>query len=263
MNLIRPTFLLALAALLSGALAAHAASAGERSTRLESSARPAGVSVVQCRSNPYYAGRELGFRTRMKRVGTERGQRLEVSVGVWRRLDEQHSFRRLKIGGLERKTSAKDPAATVYEREIMIKNVETAARYRLKAVFRWRDPKSRKVTMTRTVKSKTCRQRGGLPKLAISRVNSLQVAGSNSVNHVVTVVNHGSSEALAVPVAIDPDNSDPVFAQIPSIGPGQSADVAIVAPDCQASAVAQIDPLKALKRLHGSLRSPVAISDCR
>jgi hypothetical protein len=252
-----------LSALLWAVGAQAASSPGSRTPLGTGAISSASVSVKECRSNPWYAGRELGFRTRMALVGPMGGQRLEVTVDLWRKLNEQRSFHRLKIAGLVRRTMAKDHAATVYEREIAVKNVETAARYRLKANFLWRNTVTGEVERRRTVWSKTCRQRSGLPKLTITRINSLQLPGSNMINNTVTVTNSGRSEAMNVPLAIDPDNSDAVFATIPSIGPGRSEEVTIVTPSCQQEATAQIDPRRLLKRLRGPMRKLVAVANCR
>lgn len=263
---------LPLVALTCALIAAPAASAGSETASSRavtvaasgkaSAAGQASVRVRACKSNAYYAQRSVEFRARMSKLESAAAQTLEVKIQVWRKLKEDSKYRRLKISGLDAPTLSKDPAATVYQRDVAIKNVETAAAYRARATFRWRDVATGETLAKRSVWSKPCQQRARLPHLKIRKINSLPVAGMNSVAHTITVANSGRSEAISVPVAVVVDGGTPVYALIASIGPKESEDVTITAPLCTASAYAQIDPLRTLVRLRGAMRTPAAIERC-
>lgn len=230
---------------------------------------PASVRVASCRSNQFYSGREITFRTRMWRTAMDASERLEVKVEVQRKFDEAKSYRRLKIEALAKPTTSKDDAATIYQRDVMLREVESAARYRAKVTFRWRDAATGKTIRKRVIVSKTCRQRHGLPKLAISPISSTPVVpvagamrGEASVIHRLSVQNSGRSEAVDVPIALRVDGNPPIVGLIESIGPRQVAEIAITAPACKIAAEAMIDPLGTLKRLDQAMRTPVAVPSC-
>lgn len=223
---------------------------------------PASVGVATCKNSPWYAVREITFRTKISRLDPAVAQGLEVRLQVWRKLAEQRRFKRLKLPGLEDPASAKDPAATTYQRDVTIKNVETAAEYRAKVTFRWRDATSGEVQKKHTLWSKRCKQKRGLPRLNVVKAQSLPVAGSDQVSHTLTVSNAGASEAQSVPVAIYVDGAAPIFQTIPSIGPRQAEDVTITVQSCRVGAYAIIDPLKSLVRLRGTMRRTEQLVDC-
>lgn len=227
-----------------------------------SSAGQASVKVRACRSSAYYAERDVEFRLRMYRLNVAGPQELQIKVEAWRKLKEDNKYRRLKIPGLSAPTTAKDPAAMIYQRDVAIKNVETAAHYRARAIFQWRNPDTGALLAKKVVRSKSCRQKLPLPHLRIKQIRSLPIAGMRSIAHTITVVNSGRSEALAVPVAVVVDGGTPVFASIESIGPRQVKDVTIDAPVCTAAAYAQLDPLRTLVRLRGAMRTPLPLERC-
>lgn len=259
----RPIFLtLLLAALFICAATVTAASAQVPQPR--ASAHPtSSISVATCRSNAWYSARELTFRARMSRLDPAVAQRLEVKLEVWRKLDESARYRKLKLTALRGSLRAKDPAATVFERVVSVRNTETAARYRARATFRWRNASTGKLELKRSKWSKVCRQRTKLPKLAITGARTLPAVGSDDVIHLLTVRNSGRSEARRVPVAVYVDGAAPVLGQIDSIGPRQTADVAITTPACKGTARAVIDPLRTLTRLRGSTRVRLPLPTCR
>lgn len=240
----------------------HQADAEERESP-QASVRPiASVSVLRCRSNAYYAAREISFRAMMMRVDPGVSQALEVKAELWRKLNEAKRYRRLKLPGIGAPTTGRDPSATAYAREIIVTSVEPASRYRLRARFSWRDPSTGRLQQRKTVWSKPCRQRTSLPRLRIVAQSSVAQAGSKDMRHSITVANKGGSEAVNVPVAIRVDGAPPIVATIDSIGPRQSADVSIVAPACRYSADAVIDPLRALVRLGGAMRARIPLERC-
>lgn len=222
----------------------------------------ASVRLRTCKSSAYYAGRSVGFRLRMASFSGEQAQQMEVKLEVWRRLKEGSKYRKLKLPKIGAPTLAKDPAATVYQRDVEIKNVETSARYRARAIFHWRNPDTGELLASKRIWSKSCNQKLPLPRLSLTSATSLPVAGTNTIAHTLTVTNKGRSEALTVPVAVVVDGGSPVYASIGSVGPRQSQDVTIVAPACGAAAYAQIDPLRTLVRLRGAMRTPLPLARC-
>lgn len=223
---------------------------------------PASIKVTSCQSNAYYAGREFSVRTKMMWQDLSVPQKLRLKIEVWRRLFGAHRYRKLNLPGLKAWTSPNDRVTSLYKHLWTIDDIETAATYRAKATFVWKDPTSGKVQARRTTYSKPCKQRVGLPRLSIEHVTSAQSTGMSGVDHQVSVVNKGKSEAQDVPVAVYVDSADPVFGKIDSIGPGQVSDLSIKAPECKTSAYAVIDPLRSLARLKGPMRIQFPIQRC-
>ncbi len=231
---------------------------------------PASVKVKACRSNAWYSSREITFRTRMWRLSTGVGEKLEVKVEIQRKLNEDKRYKRLKIDALSKSTQSKDPAATIYQRDVTLREVETAARYRAKTTFRWRDAATGKTRHKRVVTSKPCRQKTTLPKLSIYGAASRHEDDNDAASgfdgptwtYAVTVANTGRSEAIDVPVGVSTDGSDPYIGKIDSIGPRQNASIAIKAPACREVVELQIDPLGSLKRLVSATRKSLTASNC-
>lgn len=248
-------FATASVALLSALTAAAAVQA--QAPRPHAAAIAAGktsVAVKRCKDNASYAGRELRFQTRMTRLASEVDQRLEVKVVLYRRLKESNSYARVAIPGLSTATSPKDRAATVYLRRITIRNVETAARYKLRATFTWRNAETGKKLRAKSVTSKVCNLKRGLPKLSISEMDASFDYNAASARYLVTVVNKGASEAIDVPVSATIDGSaTPQFKYV-SLDPGESSTLVFPGPICKLNVVAVIDPLKTLPRLSDRMR---------
>lgn len=219
------------------------------------------VAVARCQDSALYDGREVSFRTRIARTGSKE-QRLEVRAALHRKLNESKKFSRVKLPGLSKPTTSKDAAATVYKRKITIRNVETAARYKLRVTFTWRSVETGKVIREKSVWSKVCRLRTGLPKLAIEKVESLRELGTKNVTHRVTVVNKGASEALDIPVAVYAPGADATVKQIESLAPGASEQVSFSGLGCGIAEIAQLDPVKQLARLGAANRVPVPLPGC-
>jgi hypothetical protein len=223
---------------------------------------PASVKLRVCRGGAYYDNRLIAFRARMGRFSsTSDPQNLMMRFDVLQRLNENTRFKKLKADGLGTWFSSSD-SATLYQRDLTLTNIETAATYRASVSFRWTTTDG-SIQSRRVVVSGPCKQKLPYPKLKVTNDTAVPVVGSTALNHTVTIANDGKSEAINVPVAIYVDSLSPVVAVIDSIGPNQSADVQINAPACQVSATAVIDPLRTIVRIPQHTRTPFPLPRCR
>lgn len=202
--------------------------------------KPGKIGVQACRSNPYYAARQLNFRATISRQQLNVKQQLAVKVEVWRRLNEQKKFRKLKLDGEKGWNVPRDLDVAIYQHDVIVdaNAIETRAQYKAKATFRWSDPNTEEVIAKKTMWSKPCKQRTSLPKLRLKWVRSVQVPGENKVTHTLSVSNSGYSEAVNVPVdAVSDSLSDPSGAAgsavIDSVGPQQVESVSITVASCR------------------------------
>lgn len=222
---------------------------------------PATVRLRACRSAAYYDNRLVSYRIRMGRFSdTNAPQTLQVRIDVLQKLREGKHYARLKASGLHTWTSSSD-AATVYQRDLRLTDVETAATYKARVSFRW-VAQDGTVQFRRTITGKSCKQKKPLPRLALQNATEVPSADSTDVIHTLTVANTGRSEAVDVPVAVVVDNQPPLLSSVDSIGPRQSVDVVIRAPACSRVAYAQIDPLRALLRLRPVERKRFPLPNC-
>jgi hypothetical protein len=222
---------------------------------------PASVKLRSCRSGAYYDNRAISFRVRMARIGiADAPQNLRMRFEVLQRLKENRRFKKLKADGLGNWFSSGD-SATIYQRDVALTDVETAATDRAKVSFRWVAADGT-IKARRVLVSKSCKQKVGLPKLKITNDTAVPIIGSTALMHTVTIANDGRSEAVDLPVGIRVDALDPVISTIDSIGPDQSVDVQIQAPACQLSASAVIDPLRQLVRIPRHTRTPFPDARC-
>jgi hypothetical protein len=266
-----PLKLLTLALLLTLAFAAHATAASVKITTVQNAGTaafaegakpPASVKVRSCRSGAYYDNRLISFRARMGRFSdTNAPQGLTMRFEVLQKLNEGARFKKLKAEGLGTWFSSSD-SATLYQRDLALTNIETAATYRAKVSFRWTGTDGA-IQSRRVIVSGACKQRTSLPKLKITNDTAVPIVGSSELSHTVTVANDGRSEAVDVPVAIYIDSFSPVIKTIDSIGPDQTADVQLTAPACQTSGSAVIDPLRTLVRIPQHVRTPFPLARCR
>jgi hypothetical protein len=209
----------------------------------------ASFKLRSCRSSAYYVGRSIKYRARMYRFSdTNAPQRLEMKLTVQRRLREHKKFTRLEAPGLGVWQASKE-SATIYQRDLMISNVEPAAAYKAKVSMRWVNPTDGKIEFRRSITAKPCTQKGKVPLLQIASASAVPVAGTNSFDHTISVKNLRASEAVRVPVAIYIDQLEPVITTVESVGPKQTVDVRLIAPACATSGYAVIDPLRTLVRL--------------
>lgn len=263
------TFLLALTASLCVVAVASATTTGvslrdaptSNAAAFTPGAQPtASIKLRTCRSAAYYDNRLIAYRIRMERFSdTNAPQKLQMRVDVWQRFDGAKKYRRVKAEGLHVWTSSSD-SATIYQRDLLLTNVETAARFKARVSMRWVGANG--VEWRRTLRSKVCRQKKGLPRLSVTSATAVPAADSTDMVHTVTVANRGRSEAVDVPVAVVVDGGAPVVARVDSIGPRQTDDVVIRAPACAARAYAQIDPLRELVRLRSPARRQFALVNC-
>jgi hypothetical protein len=222
------------------------------------------VKVVACRSNAFYDNRQLTFRASMSRADVAVPQTLEMRVDVLRKFKREKRYKRIKADGLGIWSGAKDPAATGFQRDVQLTDPDTAALYRAKVSFRWRDPATQKVQAHKTVLSRICKQKVELPRLSIGGDVMTLVPGASTVQHSLTLVNRGPSEAVLVPVAIYIDGNPPITRIIESVGPKSSFDSKIETPACATGyAYAVIDPQKTLAWLPAAARAHVLLTRCR
>ncbi len=223
----------------------------------------ASVKLKSCRSSAWYAGRDVRYRATISRQNLAVPQRLRIKFDVYRKLNESSRFRKLKLSGAGGWKSAESLESTAYQRDFGIFDVEASARYRVKVSFAWADPATGSVQAKRTIWSKHCVQKFGLPKLNLVKASSAPVAGSTLLTHTITVENVGKSEAVDVPLGVRVDGAAPVMTVIDSLGKNQSRDFQITTPACENSAAAIFDPLFKLQRPKiVSIRS-LAIPTCR
>jgi hypothetical protein len=263
--------MLTLAALLTLAVTAQASAAtvsispareGKIASVPQGEKPPASVKLRVCRAGAYYDNRLISFRARMGRFSTtSEPQNLMMRFDVLQRLNENTRFKKLKADGLGTWFSSSD-SATLYQRDLALTNIETAATYRASVAFRWTTSDGT-IQSRRVVVSSPCKQKIPYPKLKITNDTAVPIVGSTALSHTVTIANDGKSEAVSVPVAIYVDSLSPVIAVIDSIGPSQSADIQINAPACQSSAAAVIDPLRTIVRIPQHTRTPFALPRCR
>lgn len=103
-----------------------------------------------------------------------------------------------------------------------------------------------------------CKQRVGLPQLAITTVKSVPIAGSTNRHYTVSIRNRGPAAAESLPVGIFTDNkSDSALTLVDSIGPGDVYDAQLDGPTCASDGLAMLDP-KATLRLPRASRLPRA-----
>ncbi|MGH2959844.1 MAG: hypothetical protein ACRDKE_09580 [Solirubrobacterales bacterium] len=222
---------------------------------------PASVKLRVCRSGAYYDNRLISFRVRMARFSdTSDPQNLQMRFEVLQRLNENKRFKKLKADGLGTWFKSSD-SATLYQRDLSLTNVETAATYKASVSFRWTAPDGT-VSWKRKIVSTPCKQKVPLPKLKLTNVTTVPIVGSTALQHTVTVVNDGRSEVVNLPVGIFVDELSPSIAVIDSIGPNQSVDVQIKAAPCQTGATAVIDPQRTIVRIPMHNRTPFPIARC-
>lgn len=223
---------------------------------------PASVKLRVCRGGAYFDNRLVSYRVRMGRFSdTSDAQNLMMRFEVLQKLNENSRFKKLKADGLGTWFSSSD-SATLYQRDLVLTNIETAATYRAKVSFRWTAADG-SIQWRRLVVSSACKQRITLPKLKITNDTAVPVVGTTALSHTVTIANDGRSEAVDVPVAIYIDSLSPVLKTIDSIGPNQSADIQLTAAACQVSGAAVIDPLRTLVRIPQHTRTPFPLPRCR
>lgn len=223
---------------------------------------PASVKLRVCRGGAYYDNRLISFRVRMGRQPSAVGaQNLMMRFEVLQRLKENTRFKKLKADGLGEWFSSTD-SATLYQRDLALTNIETAATYRAKVSFRWTAADGT-IEGRRVIVSKDCKQKISLPRLKVTNDTAVPIVGSTALSHTVTIANDGKSEVVNLPVAIYIDSQSPVIKVIESIGPNQAADVQLNAPACEASGAAVIDPLRTLVRIPQHTRTPFALPRCR
>jgi hypothetical protein len=223
---------------------------------------PASVKLRICRGGAYYDNRLISFRVRMARLSSAVGaQDLMMRFEVLQRLNENTRFKKLKADGLGEWFSSSD-SATLYQRDLALTNIETAATYRAKVSFRW-TASDGSIQARRVIVSSDCKQKIPLPRLKITNDTAVPIVGSTALSHTVTIANDGKSEVMNLPVAIYIDSLTPVIKMIDSIGPNQAADVQLTAPACQVSGAAVIDPLRTLVRIPQHTRTPFALPRCR
>lgn len=228
----------------------------------EGSRPPATVKRRVCRSGAYYDNRLITFRVRMGRFSdTNEPQNLQMRFEVLQRLNENKRFKKLKADGLGTWFKSSD-SATLYQRDLTLTNVETAATYKASVSFRWTAPDG-SVSWKRKIVSTPCKQKVSLPKLKLTNVTTVPIVGSAALQHTVTIVNDGRSEVVDLPVGVFVDSLSPSIAVIDSIGPNQSVDVQIKAASCQTGATAVIDPLRTIVRIPMHNRTPFPIARCR
>lgn len=223
---------------------------------------PASVKLRVCRGGAYYDNRLISFRVRMGRFSdTTDPQNLQMRFEVLQRLHENKRFKKLKADGLGTWFKSSD-SATLYQRDLSLTNVETAATYKASVSFRWTAPDG-SVSWKRKIVSRPCKQKITLPRLNLTNVATVPIIGSTALQHTVTIVNDGRSEVVNLPVGVFVDSLSPSIAVIESIGPNQSMDVQIKAESCQTSASAVIDPLRTIVRIPMHNRTPFPIARCR
>lgn len=252
---------LALAAL----FAVPAFSAGQQPA--SAALKPASVGVLACKSNAYYSGRQLNFRTKISRQQFDVPQKLAVKVTVWRKLSEEKRFKRLKTVGDKGWNAASDINAGIYQHDVIIdpKAIETRAEYRAKASFRWSNASTGLTEARKTVTSKICKQKTKLPKLRLAWTRTVQVPGEPNVTHTFTISNSGASEAVFVNVIVNNDaNQVGVgYGMVESIGPKQSETLNITAPACSTSANATLIQPPAYGRSGVFLNGAAFIDTCK
>jgi hypothetical protein len=223
---------------------------------------PASVKLRVCRGGAYYDNRLISFRVRMGRFSdTNAPQNLQMRFEVLQRLHENKRFKKLKAEGLGTWFKSSD-SATLYQRDLALTNVETAATYKASVTFKWTGPDG-SVEWKRVIVSNPCKQKISLPKLKLTNDTAVPIVGSTALMHTVTIVNDGKSEVVDLPVGIVVDSLPPAISLIDSIGPNQSVDVQIKAASCQTSASAIIDPLRAIVRIPMHNRTPFPVARCR
>lgn len=223
---------------------------------------PASVKRRTCRSGAYYDNRLISFRVRMGRFSRNtEPQNLQMRFDVLQRLRENKRYKKLKADGLGTWFKSSD-SATLYQRDLTLTNVETSATYKARVSFRWTAPDG-SVSWKRKIVSKPCKQKVSMPKLKLTNVTTVPIAGSAALQHTVTIVNDGRSEVVNLPVGVFVDSFTPSIEVIDSIGPNQSVDVQIKAASCQGGAKAVIDPLRTIVRIPKHNRKPFPIARCR
>lgn len=205
--------------------------------------------VKRCVVSRFYDGRVLEFSGKMVSYGeSEIGPvTMQMRFEVFRKLAEHKRFKKLKGVGLGTWLPASDPKAGVYIREISLQGIETAAKYKARVSYRWLHPTG-KVDRKRTLTTKPCNQRIGLPKLSIVQAKHQPIPTSSNSNYAVTVSNTGRSEALNVPVSVSVDSNPASFGLISSIAPGQTVDIAIQSNVCRTSAAVVVDPSRTVRQ---------------
>lgn len=262
----RPLIALSVTAALVAALAVPAFAADPQSEKPQVAvAKPGTIGVQTCKSNKYYAGRQLSFRATIARQQSGTPQKLSVKIEVWRKFRTEKRFKRLKLAGDTGWSTASDLEAGAYQHDLIISPnaIETRASYRARATFRWSNADTGVTEARKTVWSKVCEQRVKPPKLRIYGLTSVPVPGVAEMTYTVTVYNKGKAEAVNVPVGISVDGAPPIIATIDSLGPQQAGDVQITAPSCVAQTTGQIDPLRKMISIANDSRARFPAFPCK
>jgi hypothetical protein len=207
------------------------------------STNPAQAKVTECTSAPYAADRRIVLTSKMQALPAQlTAPRMQVRFDVYRKLLERKTpFRKLRATGLGKWFSNSDPNATAYQREVTLTGIETYAKYRAVISFRWLDADG-KVLAKKVRTTSTCKQRYSLPRLTITGVKSVPIAGSNNRHYTVSILNSGGAAAESLPVSIWIDQSSPSSSTIvDSVGPGSSYDAQLDAPSCTTNGWAALD----------------------
>lgn len=206
-NLRRSQLIAAFAALVLAALFAIAMqSVATAAPKASATASPkASVSVAKCRSAATYSDRRLEFRASMSAIAA--GGKMELRYTLYRRYNNQSRFRVVKPtegSSLGEWLASSDTSATKYIHNLAITPIETAAVYRVRVSYRWKDSAGKIVKRAKRT-SKLCKQRRGLPNLDIVSVqkypNGSPIFPDLPVIWVVTVRNNGASSA-SLPVGL-------------------------------------------------------------
>jgi hypothetical protein len=197
--------------------------------------------TTTCVSSQFYDNRKLAFTGRMQALPGYAGGKMEMRFDVLRKYNENKHYKLLHAQGLGDWLGNSEPTATVYVRNIALSQIETAARYKARVRYRWRDSSGQVIDHTSRMTS-VCKQKTPLPKLRLLKVERTPLNGMPGDHFRIEVSNLGGSEARDVTVGLTIDNTLPAAeSTLPSIDSKQVGVFEFDVAACSRSAQIAID----------------------
>jgi hypothetical protein len=127
-----------------------------------------------------------------------------------------------------------------------ITGLEKGAAYAVTIEFRWRDEHGKTIKRLRRTSS-DCRQEGELPNLAVAGIEADPGDAEGTLDYTISVVNKGDEDARSFNVDLLVDGASADAAEIDLVEPGETVQVKVSGPACQARVRAVIDRRNAVR----------------
>jgi hypothetical protein len=238
MNRRAPIAIAALAASSSILVAAPGLAGGPQ--RVAAAAKPGqhSVELLKCSSGKQAAKRWALFRGEMKQIAEGTGMRMRFELSEKLGADP---WRAVHAPGLGEWLDASAGISRFAYRQ-KVAGLKPATRYRVVVTFQWLDG-SGHVAAEAASKSRTCRQRGKLPNLAIrDAVKVREGPTPDTYRYAVRIGNDGKAPSGRSELVLRIDGAEVDSRPIGRLKAGARRTVRFVGPACQSQVAAQIDP---------------------